>query len=605
MKKLLPFLIVYLIIIASISSVSYRTIDVNQKRLHFTSSELEGVKYLKNLYKLSIAISEYMEYKVMDTSRSILIGSQTNIKHYIDTLYYQQSKNPLFINETLNKQLALMRNFSMSDEGYVAFLEMLNHENYRIGDVAKILFENNRELYFLGTLVTHYMPEYLISLFLVHNIIKELHYQKSLSSAKKNLFIEQNKLVYLSSEEISGIIHLLGEHGEFKVLFEPINNIRRLLLELKVSIQALSNWNASNEERLHYIDATHTLLKLSFELNVNQFNILELRLNQRKERLLQEMVQVRVVVVFLILLIAVLMVLFYKSNRLNINKDMEINRISKTLDDLVVFSKTDAKGIITYSSSALERLSGFSHEELIGKNHRLFRHPDMDNSIFTELWDTILAKQTWSGELLNKARDGSSYWVKVTIVPGLNKKGEIVDFTAYRIDITAQKSLETLAVLDTLTQLFNRLKIDQVLQIQYDRYQRYKEIFSIIIIDIDLFKEVNDTYGHLVGDDILKRMAILIKENARVVDIVGRWGGEEFMVICENTNGKGAYDLSEKIRLVVEAYHFKEVGTKTISVGVASMEKGLEIKGLIKRADDALYEAKESGRNRVVLANKA
>jgi len=308
----------------------------------------------------------------------------------------------------------------------------------------------------------------------------------------------------------------------------------------------------------------------------------------------------------------------YRSYTSNLAKDIELKEITNTLDKFVIFSKSNIDGIITYSSEALEKVSGYSHEELIGHPHSIFRHPDMSSSIYKELWDTILSKKMWSGNLLNRAKDGSSYWVNISILPEI-KDSKIIGFSAFRVDISNQKELECekektlkktkelqllnkkleeLSVIDALTQIYNRLKLDSVIQENYERYKRYHKTFSILLIDIDLFKHVNDTYGHLIGDDVLKQIANIIKYNTRKVDTLGRWGGEEFMVICEETDEDGAYRLAENIRQSVDKYRFDVIHKKTISIGISEVGEDLSIQECIKRADDALYYAKTNGRNR-------
>ena len=163
--------------------------------------------------------------------------------------------------------------------------------------------------------------------------------------------------------------------------------------------------------------------------------------------------------------------------------------------------------------------------------------------------------------------------------------------------------LQEITSTDTLTKVANRIKIDEHLLMCKSNYERYKNIFSVILIDIDYFKVVNDTYGHLEGDRVLKELALLLKENLRETDIIGRWGGEEFLIISENTAIGAAYTLAQKLREKVEVYDFQLKGSLTISCGVAEYCSDMNnIDDLIKEADDALYEAKHSGRNRVVTA---
>lgn len=268
------------------------------------------------------------------------------------------------------------------------------------------------------------------------------------------------------------------------------------------------------------------------------------------------------------------------------------------VDKYVITSTTDLSGKITQASEAFCDISGYSKAELVGKNHRIIRHEDMPKTIYTELWKTIQAGNVWQGEIKNKHKDGSSYWTDATISPIRNEQGEIISYTAIRYDITDKKRIEELSVTDRLTQLYNRLKIDEIFAMKLASAGRYKTPLSVIIIDLDHFKLVNDTWGHQAGDDVLKEFAALIKSNVRETDIVGRWGGEEFLILSD-TDLDSATQLSEKLREKVSAFKFSFAGHKTGSFGVSSYHAGDDEKSMMKRADEALYRAKENGRNRV------
>jgi polar amino acid transport system substrate-binding protein len=163
------------------------------------------------------------------------------------------------------------------------------------------------------------------------------------------------------------------------------------------------------------------------------------------------------------------------------------------------------------------------------------------------------------------------------------------------------KELEILAMTDKLTGVYNRSKLDEILQAQIDSSNRYNQTFGCAIIDIDYFKEVNDVHGHLIGDRVLVEIANLINRSLRKSDIFGRWGGEEFLIIAPAVNKESFLQLLSKVLEIVSSYEIEAVGKKTISIGATiCLEKDTE-DNLIKRADDALYRAKNSGRNQVVI----
>ncbi|MCW9026885.1 MAG: diguanylate cyclase, partial [Thiovulaceae bacterium] len=269
------------------------------------------------------------------------------------------------------------------------------------------------------------------------------------------------------------------------------------------------------------------------------------------------------------------------------------------IDKNVISSTTDLHGKITKVSQAFCDISGYSKDELLGKNHNILRHKDMPSTIYKELWKIIRAGNVWEGEIKNMRKDGSAYWVDVTISPIKNEQGETVGYTSIRHDITDKKHIEELSVTDRLTQLYNRLKLDEIFSMKLASARRYNSTFSVIMMDIDYFKSVNDTWGHQAGDDILKEFATIIKNNIRETDVVGRWGGEEFLILSSQSSLESAIELSEKLRDLVSLFKFSYAGHKTASFGVSSYHAGDDEKTMVKRADDALYRAKENGRNRV------
>ncbi|MFW0693847.1 diguanylate cyclase [Aliarcobacter butzleri] len=159
-----------------------------------------------------------------------------------------------------------------------------------------------------------------------------------------------------------------------------------------------------------------------------------------------------------------------------------------------------------------------------------------------------------------------------------------------------------LSITDNLTKLYNRVKLDKSLQEEMNRSLRYNTNFSIILLDIDYFKKVNDNFGHQVGDEVLIESAQILSKNIRNVDILGRWGGEEFLVICPETKIEDAIKVASHINEAIKLHKFSTYpNTITMSLGVASFNKDIKnIDDIILNADKALYQAKEEGRDKVI-----
>lgn len=162
-----------------------------------------------------------------------------------------------------------------------------------------------------------------------------------------------------------------------------------------------------------------------------------------------------------------------------------------------------------------------------------------------------------------------------------------------------KRKLELLSVTDPLTKTFNRLKMDAVFIQEIRNSKRYHLPLSVIMLDVDHFKKINDQFGHTEGDHVLKKIAQLTKSNLRINDFLGRWGGEEFLVICPLTNIDEARIVAEKLRITLENTKFSALNKVTASFGVAEWKDGESQESLISRADSALYRSKNDGRNKV------
>ena len=233
----------------------------------------------------------------------------------------------------------------------------------------------------------------------------------------------------------------------------------------------------------------------------------------------------------------------------------------------------------------------------------------MLSDTFKGLWEDLKNDRTWSGEIKNLRKDKTYYWVKSKIEPLYNKNNKI-GYISIRQDITDKKIIEEIAITDALTKLYNRRHFNDLFTREINRTKRDEKYFSFLIMDIDHFKQYNDTYGHQAGDEVLIKFAKSLKTSiSRASDSVFRLGGEEFGLIFSDLNEKDSLEFANIVKNDIEKLeieHSKNSASKfiTASMGLV-VQKGKNILNddeIYKLADEALYEAKESGRNKVILS---
>ena len=272
-------------------------------------------------------------------------------------------------------------------------------------------------------------------------------------------------------------------------------------------------------------------------------------------------------------------------------------------DDIVFI--TDVHGIIRYVNNALLNIYGYTEDEVIAKTPQLFRSGEHDEAFYKDLWETILAGKNYNQVIINRKKSGELIYVDTKITPVDNETTkEIEYFVVNARDISgrirSEEKLKQLATIDPLTQVPNRYQINEYFNEFIARKERIGQSFSVLIFDIDYFKKINDTYGHALGDFVLKSFSKLIMDNIRLVDKFGRWGGEEFLLLLDGTGEHEAMRIGQKLNTLVSEASFGNICI-TVSVGVTEYRDNDTKEQCLNRADIALYAAKNLGRNRVVF----
>lgn len=290
----------------------------------------------------------------------------------------------------------------------------------------------------------------------------------------------------------------------------------------------------------------------------------------------------------------------------------ELDEYIRLVDEQVITSRTDLAGNITHVSEAFARISGYGKEELLGRKHGIVRHPDMPVSLYEGLWRTITTGGTWQGEIKNMKKDGDFYWVDAVISPTYDRFGNHDGYMAVRQDITGRKRVEEMVIRDEMTGLFNRRHFNDQVMCLWRQAARTHQVLAFVLLDVDFFKQYNDTQGHMAGDDALKAVAQAMRGVCRrATDLPFRLGGEEMAVLSLVESPLDAELLGRQVRVAVEnmalAHPASEASSVlTVSVGVCLFDGRRtqssvqpDVDRLYQMADKALYAAKSLGRNRV------
>ena len=268
----------------------------------------------------------------------------------------------------------------------------------------------------------------------------------------------------------------------------------------------------------------------------------------------------------------------------------------------------DLDGKITYVSPAVERMRGITPEEAMRQSLDEIHPPESAASVadyYRQVFAAIEAgtePPMFRGENEYYRKDGSIMTGELQVIPHLDGSGKVIELIGVTRDISERKvfeaELRNLAVTDTLTGVWNRRHGTELLTADLSA-RRPGQALSLLMLDIDHFKTINDTFGHQAGDHVLIEIASRLRRSLRGSDMVARWGGEEFVVLLRDCALPDALRLAEDIRAAIAELPFGAMGSLTVSVGVAEARASEDLTTWLERADQALYRAKRSGRNEV------
>lgn len=308
----------------------------------------------------------------------------------------------------------------------------------------------------------------------------------------------------------------------------------------------------------------------------------------------------------------------------------ELANQTRAIGAHLMVSEADPEGMITHVNLAMQQQTRYQEAELLGQSHRIFNSGYHPADYYERLWQTVSSGQIWKGMFRNRDKTGAHYWVNATIVPFTDAWGKVARYVCLYSDISEaiklseqlederllrtelsqlNEKLLTHANTDPLTGLSNRRGFEHFAQEALAASRQFARPMSVLMLDLDHFKQVNDTYSHAAGDAVLQEMARRWNGLIRGSDLLARLGGEEFCLLLPNTPLRQAEQFAEKLRQACAANPVEWSGgdsqqelAVTVSIGLSGSEQpdAIDIESLLHEADLALYEAKRSGRNRIV-----
>ncbi len=457
--------------------------------------------------------------------------------------------------------------------------------------------------------------------FVVTNATKEI--QSKIISIQKDM---QDILNSDSSDDLKISIESIKAkeaiiNKEFKKIFDKYLGNRS---DIENSFQAFKNWKPIRDEMISLvkkknyesaININKTLANEHIKNLNNQVNILiEFAHNKAVlffNNIQKNKSQAIVFIISTVLIILLIIVSMFWFLIINLNaKDIERNKYLQMIDQNILSGKLDENLSFVRTSSALLQILGYSSKDFTSISNRIY----IDNKSFDKekVFNILNSGSTWEGEIKVQTSHKKTKWFISKIVPIFDNNYNISGYNNIFRDITSEKRIEEISRHDSMTNIFNRRYFDEMFPKQINISNRNNLLLVFAMLDIDKFKDYNDTYGHQEGDNTLIKVAKVLSQNMkRPSDYAFRIGGEEFGLLFNTKDEKAALKIVENIKQKVEELkieHNKNKASRyvTISIGVKIIYPDCKatVEELYASADKALYEAKETGRNKVVLIDK-
>jgi len=578
----------------------------------------DASKEIRNMLTDVIVLSQnsYLKAYMDDMNTSTLNSASDFLADFlVDKAYYYQFS---FVDPTGQTLLSLNNNaaspvidtsddlpyigkesyfqeMSLVDKGgtYISPLEIDQNQDISseqaVIRIAKKMYDSDNN--YVGIIILNYAGE---------NIAKNLLELNRLDSQSEYYIVDHNGDYMFSVDPSKNWSAYFDDRDSFKLYYPDAYN--------QMKDQVIGDLN-QDKLLLVYLSLDYTQTENSNPLITQALQNAYLVSSTDKTRFDTIILIVQIILGLIGIILTVIIFLLYRQRSIlryaDKIRDIMLQGIDKNPSVAIL---TDKKGRIIYVNETFEKVTGYSYEDAYGKKPSILKSNNVPKETYAQLWKTILSGKSWEGEFHNRCKDGTYYWAQARISAIHDKKGHIEHFFSLQNDVTKVKDLmkkvNDLAIKDPLTGAFNRnIYNDQKSEDALKKVKFY-QFQGALMIDIDFFKVVNDTYGHQVGDFVLEGLADVIRDNIRENDILIRYGGEEFLILLQESDKTSTLYLAERIRKKVEAYPFlvEDITLNiTVSIGISMIiPEDQSFDDIIGRVDKALYYAKNHGRNQAI-----
>jgi diguanylate cyclase (GGDEF)-like protein/PAS domain S-box-containing protein len=524
---------------------------------------------------------------------------------------YNNTNKHILYNNAANKLLLLDKKFNCFLHINNKFLTCDNiNQTIKVFEKNISVLESNLESKEYKKLLGVVKKEYknkltTIEQFKANDIIllNSINYLSNLNQTILKSETLSKNTIKMASEIFTSILqYYLNQHTSYENIFNNINNLKNYLnnyMQDKAELEVFINHSLKDIfkiKKIIYYKKQYESIHLDKHIyNLNEF------INKKYNK---NVISINMIVIFLfmIIFIVLIVIVFVQKRLLKIKEDL-VNfstAIKNSYNSIII---TDANHNIIYVNNTTISETGYTEEELIGSTPQIFKSKKSNDKL-KQIQEILISGKTWQGEVENISKNGKIFYEKVSVMP-IYKDDEITNYIAIKLNITdcieEKNKAKYLAYHDHLTSLPNIINLDESLKHLFMHAKRNKQIVAVLFIDLDKFKNVNDTLGHDVGDELLIEAAKRLKSVLRKSDIVARVGGDEFIAILDDLQDKYAASVVARkiLNLFAQPFITKDHQINiTLSIGISIFPDDANNRvSLFKYADLAMYMAKNSGRN--------